>query len=398
MYNPGDAATSELARTLPDIRRNHTNPHWLEENEDDLYNLLHDHTRPQFIHDAATAMILVARHYLYSSQRHRWEKLLDKLLLRVLCTGDEEVIGRVRFEIGYFDIVANRADAAKLSFERAMERTNNSTDRVNGYINIVRAASLQPQIENSSYYDAMLYLAAESSNLYTRGLVYEAAAQYHIRREEGIAAAGFAQTAYAIWYRYWQRDLSKFGETSTDIDRHMGVCLLMMTMAARLAEQRLLSEQYLTEAVAHFKTLPDRHHYWIAFYELGVLQRAREDYKEAVDTFETVISYASDTGIQAYVALAMYSRGVCLTYLAQYGRAEIMLSGALERWQDAKDVPNIANAEHGIGFMYLKQGMKDAATTWLFRAMRTAKSIATPELRENILKRIQKNVNELADL
>ncbi|MEL6151613.1 MAG: tetratricopeptide repeat protein [Chloroflexota bacterium] len=395
MHNPGDTPTSELARFLPQIRRNSHDPDWLDDHADDLYGLISEHNRPQFVHEAATALTLIARHFLYTPQRQRWEKLLDRQVLLLLNIGDEESIRRVRHEIGYYDMAGNRADAAKLSFERSLERTTDDNDRVEAYINIVRAASLQPYTPNHSSYAAMLHFAAGTTNPYTRGLVYEAAAQYRIRQEESVQAAGFAQTAYAIWHSYYQRDIAKYGETTRDVHRHMGICLMLMTMCARVAQQTALMEHYLMDAIEHFKTQPDKHHYWTAFYELGVLQQARKNHAAAVESFETVIAYAADVKMGAYVALAMYCRGVSLTHLAQYGRAEIMLAGALERWQTAKDTANIANAEHATGFMYLKQDNKDAATTWLYRAMRTAERVETEPLRSNLIGRIEDDIKKL---
>ncbi len=388
---------SELDTIIPTIRENQNDPQWMDKHSDALYDQIQRHLRPHTIQQAFTALTLVAQHFWYESNSERWIYLFEDALLPLMNARDNARQHEAYYQMGHFHLVGRRPNAAVTAFQKAGELAQQDQERVEAYIALLKAMALQSAgITNEPAYDFLLRYARDCKTLYTRGLIYEAAAQYHTSRERPEMAYAYAQIAYSVW----RQAMKQRPEPTQEDHRHIGSALFIMGVAARLLGSYALAQRYLDLATTFLDKLPYKQNVVMVSYEHGVLHAMHGRHREALANFQRTYDFfaAQNNERHTFAAFAAYGAGLNLVKLGRYKEAEDMLLSAHETWRGTQHLPNKTRAEHALGYLYLQVKDEGMAGFWLGKAQATVSQIPDEHIRQLLLQRMQKNLEDLSNL
>lgn len=386
---------SDIDAFIATIRENREDFEWMYENSDTLYNQIQQHLRPHHIQQAFTALTLVAQHFLHMPHPERWADLFERALMDLMLVGDEPRQQQAYYYVGHFYMAGKKPQAATVAFEKATQYARREHERVEACIGLLKALSLQSVATAGEQAWAFLLRYAHDCNTpYVRGLIYETAAQMHLSRENAPQAMGYAQTAYVTW----QQHLRHSGVPTHDDHRHLGAAAFVMGVSARMVQQFDLAQRYLDRAAGHLGTLPQKQDLRMIGYERGVLHAMQGRHEQALADFQYAHDFFVEQDHPTFAALAGYGKGMNLTKLGRYAEAERALLDVYYAWKDMNHLPNRANAEHALAYLFLAQQDAMLAENWLEKAYATADEIPDERVRNGLLARMQEERDKLDGL
>lgn len=359
---------------LFDIPDKASDPIWLEENAQEVYEILLGYSRHSLNIDAAMdAIIYLMPHLLNREDVKRWSNLLEAIYHRTRFAEFNGFDGVNTRDVSPLFIMQKRDKVAQLptKTKRRKRVILHPTQGFEIWLIMFLGRYLK-QIEMMPEHliaDATHY-ARTIGDAYCNNKLHQALAFiYKARREADLALKhGF------IAYEYWntlgdplEKGLSAYAiSTSYQLQEQFTAAQTWITRAANDFAQTeyLWQHGYIALATASLKI-------WMAEFDVA-LQWA----SIALEEFERVDS-------PVHVATSYHYMGIAHTYLKNYGTSAEYLEQALDMYEALDQMGEYWHTQHSLAFLEAKRGDKDDALQRLDRIQEALKGFPQTPWRDH---------------
>jgi tetratricopeptide (TPR) repeat protein len=374
---------------LKQVQSHQRDDRWLTGREEELFSVISDglHSNPSFL-AAVDLLLLVYPHYaLVLCHVQRWTTLLFDALLEAQTLRDNEMQIRIFNYLGRGYVLNGKNSAAQDAFLIALDRAQQEQYKemmLAAYIGLIRLMYVNvPQpIERNIVVEA-LELAHEVDNFELRIILYESLALIYSRSTESSdQAIGYAQTAYAYWYRL-------------NNDLEMGRMAYLLTASYRLIGRLDQAGLWLERTAANFEKTDFQRQYTLLAHEQGTLYLLQKQYEQAIQWLELSLREAVQIGSKEYMASAYHDLGLTYIYLEQYDVAEENLMAAIPLWAVVEDYYEQSNTHEAMGYVEYKRGNLTEAKRWLDLALTLCQQIPQENQRAHRQKMVREQIDEI---
>lgn len=369
------------ASILEQIPNNYTDPDWLEENAQEVYEVLRDQSRDaNQLDDIVYYMLLLVPQMLNREDLKRWGRLLEQVYLRTPMGEANGLDGSTTAEYAQDFVMQKRPKVPQLptKTQRRKRVILHPKQMFEIYL-ILLMATYYKRVRDmpEGLIESTLRFARTVNDPYCNNKLHQALAFIYNQLFEGELAVVHAQTAYAYWKEH---------ENTLEA----GLSAYALGIAYQITKDLQSAQQWLNTAADLLAQTSFRRQHLFVAESLTRLKLLQNDLEQAYDWANVALEEAHALDLPNHIASIKHYRAIASMYVGNLDDATADLEDAMRLLADQGNSAEYMHCEQSLAFVEYRRGERDAALERLNTLRASLEPMPQSGWKDDLLQRVNR--------